>query len=391
MHNELNAELTIARTSAGSGQVPVPASFQNQVRPEPNATMPLDHSPNGCSMRLLTNPVRTCFRMRRLPFWAKLYEFVFHRSRRSHAGQIFGFALRRVYAALRTVQIRPTWGTVEYLSPNGWIPLRFDARNTQFHSIFLPKFAEGYEPETSILLDAFLNSSDVLWDVGSNWGHFSLYACSRPEYKGQVHAFEPMVSSFGDLSSMVEQAGLRNRVHCHQVALGGSNGSSCMTVPDGVHSGLASLDAGGTGPTVKVVTAESMNLPDPAVIKLDVEGHEAAVLRGAAGILSRARPVVILENVSDDTVESLEPLRLLESLGYRIFQPSWAFECNSTKCLTHAHRALSGHQRLGLALVPMPSEERNLRRRYLNLLALPPELAGNHLKKSSLPPDQAID
>ncbi|WP_170156856.1 FkbM family methyltransferase [Roseimicrobium gellanilyticum] len=285
---------------------------------------------------------------------------------------------------------RPALGLFDYLPGGKPIEIQFDARNTQFHAVYLPKFAEGYEPETSVLLDAFLRESGVFWDIGSNWGYFPLYACARPEFTGEIHAFEPTPSSFRDLASVVKQAGLSERVHCHQLALGDVNGTSCMAVPDGVHSGLASLDANASGERVKVMTADSMDLPDPSVIKLDVEGHEAAVLRGAQKVLNRAKPVIIMENWAADSVSSLEPLRLLESLGYHLYQPAWAFEQNGVRCLMQTSKLPRDHRRLGLALVPMPSEERNLRREYANLLALPASHESATSRGGLLPEEQFV-
>jgi FkbM family methyltransferase len=320
---------------------------------------------------MLTNPVRLCFRSKHLPPLARFYQYVYHRRRRSHLGIVMDFVLRRAYAVVRSMHRRPALGWFDYLSSDKSIEIQFDARNTQYHAIYLPKFAEGYEPETSVLLDAFLQDSGVFWDIGSNWGYFPLYVCARPQFTGEVQAFEPTSSSFRDLASVVQQAGLGNRVHCHQLALGDVNGTSCMTVPDGIHSGLASLDANASGERVKVMTADSMNLPDPTVIKLDVEGHEAAVLRGAHEVLKRAKPVIIMESWSEGSIRCLEPLRLLEALGYQLYQPAWAFQKDGVRCLMQTSRLPCDHKRLGLALVPLPSEERNLGREYANLLALP--------------------
>lgn len=334
---------------------------------------------------MLTNPVRLCFRPKHLPLLAKFYQYVHHRTRRSHLGIAMNFVLRRAYAAALSIHRRPALGWFDYLSGEKSFKIQFDARNTQFHAIYLPKFAEGYEPETSVLLDAFLHDSGVLWDIGSNWGYFALYAFARPEFTGEVQAFEPTPSTFRDLASVVEQAGLSKRVHCHQLALGDVNGTSCIAMPDGIHSGLASLDANASGERVQVMTADSMALPDPTVIKMDVEGHEAAVLRGAQEMIKRARPVIIMESWSEDSVSNLEPLRLLEALDYQLYQPAWAFEKDGVRCLMPTSKLPRDHKRLGLALVPMPSEERNLRREYANLLALPSSYEAAATRYARLP------
>jgi len=68
---------------------------------------------------------------------------------------------------------------------------------------------------------------------------------------------------------------------------------------------------------------DALSLPDPDLIKLDVEGHELDMLRGAKETLGRAKPVIIFENWvhEHDADKNLGPIRYLRNLGYHVFAP----------------------------------------------------------------------
>ena len=53
-----------------------------------------------------------------------------------------------------------------------------------------------------------LPEDGVFYDIGSNWGWFTMHVASRPGFRGKIHAFEPFASSYADLCDLVRQAGL---------------------------------------------------------------------------------------------------------------------------------------------------------------------------------------
>jgi FkbM family methyltransferase len=201
--------------------------------------------------------------------------------------------------------------------------LYFDSRNTQFHALYLPQFLPCYEPETTALIDLLVGEHDVFFDVGANWGWFALTLASRKGFVVTVHAFEPVSSSFADLMSLVNQAGLAERIICHQLALGNCDGEALMSLPDGVHSGLAKMADGGNL-RVRLARLDTLGLPSPNVIKLDVEQHECEVLHGARATIAKGRPFLIFENWAhaDRPEITSAPLELLVSWGYRLFFPA---------------------------------------------------------------------
>jgi FkbM family methyltransferase len=69
--------------------------------------------------------------------------------------------------------------------------------------------------------------------------------------------------------------------------------------------------------TVTTARLEDLDLPSCGFIKIDVEGHEAAVLRGAHGLIARDRPVLLIEMEQRHTGEPIEEsLRTVTALGY---------------------------------------------------------------------------
>ena len=129
--------------------------------------------------------------------------------------------------------------------PGGERDLRFDVRNTQFHALYMPDFLPCFEPETTALFARIVGTTGVFFDIGANWGWYTVVEASRPGFSGTVHAFEPNPPSFADLVGIVSQAGLDAHVQCHNIALGDHDGDATMRIPDGVHSGLATLDEKG--------------------------------------------------------------------------------------------------------------------------------------------------
>jgi FkbM family methyltransferase len=228
---------------------------------------------------------------------------------------------RRLYqTGLKT--IKSGKGAFTYNRGGDEKTVAFRSRNTQFHSIYLPEYTY-YEPETLALVDILLSGEQVFYDIGSNWGHFSLYAASNPGFIGSIHAFEPMPSTFGDLESTVKQAGLGKQVHCYPLALSDTGGEAYLHLPDGFHSGNAMLSGKTKGVKVKQCKLDELKLPPPHLMKVDAEGHEAAIFAGGKKILEESKPFIIFENFKNlsDPEQMLAPFRELGKRGYLFFLP----------------------------------------------------------------------
>ena len=246
----------------------------------------------------------------------------------------------------------------------------FNPRNTQFHSVYAPPYRHGYEPETGALLDCLVPANGVMFDIGANWGHFSLHVASRSGFRGEIHAFEPMPSTYEDLEASVKGARLEAIIHPHNLALSDAEGAGYMVLPDGEHSGLATITSDASGVPMRLVMLDSLALPQPSVLKIDVEGHEAAVLRGAEKTIRNARPMIIFESCVGESIDStLSAFCILHQQGYRFFQPAFRRAWKDREYLLGYGGNGEAQGTVSLVLVPLELEQRYLFARQFNVFA----------------------
>ena len=248
--------------------------------------------------------------------------------------------------------------------------LVFDARNTGFGALYLTEHGGGYETGTAALIRHLMPKDGVFFDVGANWGFFSLLMAAEQGFTGTVHAFEPVPETRRALESLVDQAMLSGRVLCHRLGLSNYDGSAGL-IRDKVHSGLARLGDKGATESVAVAQLDSLELGPPDVVKIDVEGHEAAVLAGASETLRVHRPAVVFESLThgDEPARTLEPFRILQEAGYVFFQSAWAADWKGGRYFVPEDIGLNGM----LALRPVSGEDRFLMGRVTNVLGWPVE------------------
>ena len=214
-------------------------------------------------------------------------------------------------------------GVMEMEWDSGTLELTIDAANSHYGHLYRGGEVQEYEPRVSALIDTLVAGADCFLDVGANWGYYALFASTNPAFQGITHAFEPMVETHDDMKRLVNQAGLGERIICHQTAL--SDTTTTMAMIRGIHSALARLDENATGPRVPVQRLDDLDIPTPDVMKIDVEGHEARLLAGGRQAIAKGRPMVVFESLTDrnEPARTLEPFTELTALGYRFFQPLW--------------------------------------------------------------------
>jgi FkbM family methyltransferase len=217
----------------------------------------------------------------------------------------------------------------------------------------------------------------TFYDIGSNWGYFSLYVASKPNYQGKIHSFEPFPSTFLDLKSVVEQTSLGKRICLHNHALADRCGRANISIPDFLNSGWATLvdDSGdrvkSQEKVIEVATLDSLTIEPPAVMKIDVERSEAKVLKGARTVLAKHRPLIIFESLREfkDPDLTIEPFRVLQEAGYVFFRPAWLRKHGSTHYFLGWDGNVEASPTDVLALVPLNPEQRFLYPDVLNIFA----------------------
>jgi FkbM family methyltransferase len=182
---------------------------------------------------------------------------------------------------------------------------------------------------------SILRRDDVVIDIGANVGYFTMLFSDLTGNRGEVHAFEPVPSTFGILAENIHRFPVYKNVRLNRVALGDTHQHTSMLVPRGDH-GQASLVRHSDGSwkdaenEIAAIEIEMISLDQYAehlkridFVKCDVEGAELLVLRGAQSTLRRCRPQLCIE-MDDRWVRSFgwtttDVLRFLREIGYSYF------------------------------------------------------------------------
>jgi FkbM family methyltransferase len=170
-------------------------------------------------------------------------------------------------------------------------------------SVGWPCFEKGtWEPHVEACLRRLLKEGDVAIDVGANMGYFSAVMAQCVGSTGRVFAFEPVASTFRQLrlcQSLNEYAVLQPM----QMALGAREGTLEIAFDPAFMGNASAYDrqslSSGSSAAVELRMLDTLvadgTLPPPRLIKIDVEGYELDVLRGACRTLRDARPSIIFE------------------------------------------------------------------------------------------------
>lgn len=189
-------------------------------------------------------------------------------------------------------------------------------------TFFLERF---YDLPTQLLLKQELQEGDLFVDVGANEGMITLLGSSLVGDAGKVVSFEPNPVPREILQRSLQRNGITN-VELHAAGLGDEDGELQLFVPH-VNTGEGSFTAPesaseGQFSVCPVRIGDSvLQGRRPKLIKIDVEGFEAHVLRGMRETLERARPIIVMEmiarHLARDGQEPYGLCRWLEQLGYR--------------------------------------------------------------------------
>lgn len=181
------------------------------------------------------------------------------------------------------------------------------------------------EPETLAWIDS-IPAGAIFWDIGANVGLYSVYAAKKRNCR--VWAFEPSVFNVELLARNIFLNGVNDRVCLVPLALSNGCGPNLMHMTTTDWGGALSTfgqDYGWDGRKVDWVfqfqtlgmsadeAMQKFRLPQPDYIKIDVDGIEHLILRGATAVLSSVKSVLI--EVNDSFEEQADQCRsmLMES------------------------------------------------------------------------------
>ena len=263
----------------------------------------LDHIQNTFAIVQVPTNVRVSKRLEQLPF------------------------LRRFSHRVIGLGWLPAEGCFLYRNRDEEKRVSFNGRNLQFHALYDQCYAHGYELESAVLMMVLCKGKDAFFDIGSNWGYFSLLMASAEEFAGPIYAFEPNPRTFADLTSVIRQAGTESRVMAMNLGIGETTCQMTLEETDSFKTGLARLSNSGKGMEISVKPLDELNLPPPRMVKIDAEGMEADVMAGFGRTLDEIRPLVLFENFSNplNPAETCRPFEILQAKGYRLFAPALLF------------------------------------------------------------------
>ncbi|MGH3136159.1 MAG: FkbM family methyltransferase [Gaiellaceae bacterium] len=183
-----------------------------------------------------------------------------------------------------------------------------------------------WEPQVTAVFQRLLARGDVCVDVGAHAGYYTLLASRLVGPAGRVYALEPSARAHEALRANLALNAVSN-VIALLTAAGASEGSVQLSDPPSGNTGEASVrrdDAmspklgAGASSTVSVRTVASLldtaDADRVRLVKIDVEGFEAEVLRGLAPLFERgSRPALIVELHPDGASDAVELLAAMSS------------------------------------------------------------------------------
>jgi len=168
-----------------------------------------------------------------------------------------------------------------------------------------------WEPHVLRELARYLAPGDTALDVGAHIGSVTVPMARLVGPEGRVYAFEPQKKIYRELVHNLELNELDNAVPL-RFALSSRNEIVEMD-PIVVQDGRVRVGAGGDA--VEARTLDSFGFPGVALMKIDVEGYEAEVLRGAEQTIRAFYPVIIVE-IWDE--KRAEVIPILKDYGYSL-------------------------------------------------------------------------
>lgn len=219
----------------------------------------------------------------------------------------------------RYVPLRTSWG----------VPVIANPRRTIGASI---QTTGIFDLAVSEALARLISPGEVVADAGANVGYMTLLAALAAGRQGRVLAFEPHPDLFKILEQNASSTRNQDRfavVETINAALGDRTGSAFLHCPPSFefNDGISKLGnephPEGQSTSVRVTTLdEALGTAVVSVLKMDVEGFEPQVLRGARNAMAERRVKHILFE-DHDAAES-ETCALLREQGYRIFSIGWS-------------------------------------------------------------------
>ncbi len=201
------------------------------------------------------------------------------------------------------------------------VTYRLDLSNVIDHSLYF--FRRYFTP---LQLFQLLKNDTVTIDIGANIGTVALRAAAISS-KGYVYAFEPDTDNYNSLQYNVKLNQFENIIPIKK-ALGDLAQESKLFKVNRFNTGMNRIlpanDSFTDFETIEVSTLDEevnrLKIDRIDLIKIDVEGYELNVLKGARAVLERFHPLIVVEiievNLKNNGQTSAEVIGFLKEFGY---------------------------------------------------------------------------
>jgi FkbM family methyltransferase len=172
----------------------------------------------------------------------------------------------------------------------------------------------SYEMQKRQVFEEAIPKGAVVYDIGANVGYYSLLAAVLVGEEGKVYAFEPLPRNIDYLRRHV---GLNHFAQVEIIEVAVSDRSGKIAFDLGPSSAMGHIAESGEIEVQQVCLDELLDageIQPPEFMKVDVEGAEYDVLKGARTLLERYRPILFLDTHQREAHQPA--ITLLEELGY---------------------------------------------------------------------------
>lgn len=176
--------------------------------------------------------------------------------------------------------------------------LQLDLRDRMQSVMFMKRC---HEPETEMVFKEIAKTSQVFLDVGANIGYFS-FLVKQMSPHAEVYSFEPLPQNI-EAYKKNQQLNQFSKMHLQEVCVADQKGETEFLIPPKEESGwgrMAHRDLF-SGEKIKrpVITLDQFcqekQMGKVDLMKIDVEGYEYKVLKGAINIIEKDRPRICIE------------------------------------------------------------------------------------------------
>jgi FkbM family methyltransferase len=204
---------------------------------------------------------------------------------------LVGWAYRKTVAAF--------WGEQEFTTDFRGLRLTVPGGDYILTAGLIGGFYESIELD---LFERLAEASRTIVDVGANIGIYACVGAAHLPADGHLIAFEPVPANLELLHHNLAENGLSSQVTAEPLALSDKAGDTVIHLaPSSGNHSLAARVAGdsGTSLPVRVTTLDEYVGTDRQIdlLKIDVEGYDGYVLRGASRVLREHRPTLLVEFV----------------------------------------------------------------------------------------------